>query len=352
MATPVLQPTDIFDPNLFTTPSATSAFGLDGCSTTSQSPSKTIPTGGFTRFCHPQAGQVDLKSITLPHLQVLDVRWRPKTTFTLLDTTAFNAISTNFMVDGVMDSRMNGLPQPLLMRPQTHNFIHTPEAGHLNQLPGGQSLSMLIIDVDTDFFVQSIGQDDAWSERITTDLFHGRPLSGGRNAQAITPRMKWLVDDIRNGTATGPLRNLLIQSRVLELVALQIDQLKGEVSEGEVIPPDEAEKLHRLKAYLDAHFLEEHSLAQLSRYSVLNEFKVKRGFKKLFGTTVFNYLRSRRMDYAGQLLRSSTLTIEEIADQVGYTHGHHFAVAFKKYTGLNPSQYQRGKQPARPVKGQ
>ena len=339
MATPVLKSSDVFDLNQLT---ALPAFGHDGCSMADQSVLTATVGDGFTRFCHPQAGLIALKCLSLPYVHILDLRWQTKATVRLLNTLALNTISTRFIVNGSMESRIDGSSETVSMRPQTHHFIHTPEVNYINQLPSGQFLSMLILELDTQFFSQCIGQDDAWSEQITTDLFHAGPFYGAHNAQTITPRMQWLIDEIRNSPATGPVRTLLIQSRVLELIALQLEQFRGAVSALPVTLPDETEKLHRLKAYLEANFLKEHSLAQLSRYCALNEFKVKRGFKQLFNTTVFDYLRKLRMDYAGQLLRSGTLSVEEISDQLGYAHGHHFAAAFRKYTGLNPSQYQRG----------
>ena len=104
---------------------------------------------------------------------------------------------------------------------------------------------------------------------------------------------------------------------------------------------DETEKLHYLKKYLDANFLSEHTLAELSRYCLLNEFKVKRGFKLLFQTSVFSYLKRLRMDYAGNLLQKKGLTVDEVSEILGYEHAQHFSTAFKNYMGISPSAYRK-----------
>ncbi len=272
----------------------------------------------------------------------MHMEWRPTNDFELFDPTPCDGISINFMLEGAIHSCFSGLNHELPMRAGTHNMIHTPDTGHVNQFYGNQRLSMLLVNLDKDFFVSSLGQGDAWSDGVLTDLEHQRPFSGMRGVETITPSMLHLLNDICQTRATGPMRNLLIQSRVLELVAMQIDQFRTPGGVTASLPPREVEKLHQLKAYLDANFLQEHSLAHLSRYCALNEFKVKKGFRQLFDTTVFNYLRQLRMDYAGRLLRHSSLSVDEIADQLGYEHAQHFSIAFKKYTGVTPTQHQHG----------
>ena len=50
----------------------------------------------------------------------------------------------------------------------------------------------------------------------------------------------------------------------------------------------------------------------------MNEFKLKNGFRELFGNGVYEYLRSERMQEARQLLGESGRSIKEIASLTGY----------------------------------
>lgn len=83
-----------------------------------------------------------------------------------------------------------------------------------------------------------------------------------------------------------------------------------------------------------------HSLADLSRRVHLNEFKLKRGFRLLWRTTVFGYLREQRLQQAEVMLRKSDRSVIEVANAVGYTNPSHFARAFKERFGLLPKAYQ------------
>ena len=88
----------------------------------------------------------------------------------------------------------------------------------------------------------------------------------------------------------------------------------------------------------------------LSRTVHLNEFKLKQGFRQRFNTTVFGYLRQRRMEHARRLLTEHTITVLDAANRVGYTNPSHFARAFREAFGLNPRQIVRhASRPARPL---
>lgn len=101
------------------------------------------------------------------------------------------------------------------------------------------------------------------------------------------------------------------------------------------IHPADLQKLFFLKGWLDIHYLEKLSLPDLARRCLLNEFKLKKGFRQAYGTTVFGYIRQLRMDHASQLLRTGC-PVTEAAFALGYEHPQHFSTAYKKYTGYQP----------------
>jgi AraC family transcriptional regulator, transcriptional activator of the genes for pyochelin and ferripyochelin receptors len=68
----------------------------------------------------------------------------------------------------------------------------------------------------------------------------------------------------------------------------------------------------------------------------LNEYKLKRGFKEMFNTTVFGYLTEQRLQLAHQFLRDTQKTAAEISSDLGYATPQHFNNAFKKKFGVTP----------------
>ena len=59
--------------------------------------------------------------------------------------------------------------------------------------------------------------------------------------------------------------------------------------------------------------------------------------KKYAGETFINILIRKRMEAARELLASSPLKIQEVAQRCGYTDQHYFSYCFKKYCGESPN---------------
>ncbi len=139
------------------------------------------------------------------------------------------------------------------------------------------------------------------------------------------------------------------QAYMYEVIARVMEN--PSLNQGSEIPCDavvgtnrDEDSLCKVAAWLEANLGENHSLSALARRFGLNECKLKRGFKGVFGITVFGYLRRRRMEYAAGRLNQSNSTILEIADEVGYSNPSHFSRAFEAEFGCLPKDYRRREQ--------
>lgn len=72
-----------------------------------------------------------------------------------------------------------------------------------------------------------------------------------------------------------------------------------------------------------------------------NEFKLKYGFKELYGTTVHNFLTQERLRKAQMMVQYSDLSFKSIADMTGYKSLAHFSRSFKKRYGFSPSELRK-----------
>jgi AraC-like DNA-binding protein len=100
---------------------------------------------------------------------------------------------------------------------------------------------------------------------------------------------------------------------------------------------DDVERLERVRRHLVERLEEPPTLAALARMAGWNETKLKGGFRALFGTSVFAYVRQARMEEARRLLLARRLNVTEVAQRVGYENPSKFAAAFRKQFGLPPS---------------
>ncbi len=163
----------------------------------------------------------------------------------------------------------------------------------------------------------------------------------------VTPVMEVITQQIINCPYQGFTKQMYLQAKVLELFALHLEQLqadrKPQVNENK-LKSEDIDRIHQAKNILITRFHNPPSLLELARQVGLNDFKLKIGFRYCFGTTVFGYLRQYRMEHARQLLEQGNVTIAGVAREVGYANRSHFAAAFKRKFGVNPSIYTHSQQ--------
>lgn len=133
---------------------------------------------------------------------------------------------------------------------------------------------------------------------------------------------------------------MFLESKIIELLLLQLEQFDDPVDAVLSIKPDDIEKIYIVRDFILDHLGESHSLMELARLAGTNEFTLKKGFKEVFGTTVFGFWGEAKMEKARKLLGDPDISVKEVADAVGYKHPQHFTAAFKRRFGILPSKFR------------
>lgn len=84
-------------------------------------------------------------------------------------------------------------------------------------------------------------------------------------------------------------------------------------------------------------------MEQLSKRFSIPVSSLKRCFKGVYGTAIYSFMRSYRMDLASHLLMETNETIATISAKVGYANCGKFSEAFKAATGMSPIEYRKFK---------
>ncbi|MHA6483391.1 helix-turn-helix domain-containing protein [Paenibacillus sp. strain BS8-2] len=101
------------------------------------------------------------------------------------------------------------------------------------------------------------------------------------------------------------------------------------------------ELMKEIVGYLDGHYPDPSlCLPLLSDQFQISETYLSLLVKEYTGCTFSDYVNSKRMNAAKELLRESGLNIEQIADNVGYSSLNSFSRAFKRIHGVTPSHYR------------
>jgi len=86
------------------------------------------------------------------------------------------------------------------------------------------------------------------------------------------------------------------------------------------------------------------SLDSLADKLNLSKYHLIRTFSSVVGITPNDYLNKIRVEQAMRLLRHSDLSIENIAEHVGYSSGSYFIKVFRKITGCTPGSFRSGQE--------
>ncbi|MBC3438636.1 MULTISPECIES: response regulator transcription factor [Pseudomonas] len=99
--------------------------------------------------------------------------------------------------------------------------------------------------------------------------------------------------------------------------------------------------LNDVLLYIDQHFRSEIDQKALAKRCGMTAFRFSRLFKEVNGLGFMEYLLSKRMDCAKELLINSQMPITSIGYGVGFKDPSYFARAFKQLVGCTPSEYRQ-----------
>jgi len=103
----------------------------------------------------------------------------------------------------------------------------------------------------------------------------------------------------------------------------------------------EIEIAKRAKNHLLKTFTSPPTIQELAHLCATNETKLKKSFKRVYKTTIYNYIQKLRLKEANLLLKEQSMSIKEIALKVGYKHQGHFSKLFFENFGVYPKDLLR-----------
>ena len=95
-------------------------------------------------------------------------------------------------------------------------------------------------------------------------------------------------------------------------------------------------------SFLDQNFTEPVTASALAERCFYNPAYLGRVFKTVYGKSMKEYIREKRMEYAVKLLKDPSLTIDDIYQRVGYTNKTQFYKCFRSFYGVSPGEYKKG----------
>ncbi|CAN5415927.1 hypothetical protein BH10BAC2_BH10BAC2_18080 [soil metagenome] len=101
------------------------------------------------------------------------------------------------------------------------------------------------------------------------------------------------------------------------------------------------QSIYTIKAFIDQRIDLHFTIDQLAKKAGINKRQLKAGFKALFGSGVYRYLKMERMKAAYAALEQTTASIKYISGKCGYRNVHSFSRAFTLYFGKSPGAVRK-----------
>ncbi|UOQ52927.1 helix-turn-helix transcriptional regulator [Hymenobacter cellulosivorans] len=225
--------------------------------------------------------------------------------------------------------------RPLIMGSYQHNLMYWPGFAGTSRNEELETETFMV-QFTRAAFLRLSGQGNEVLRRFGERVLEGQPVVLGEQSLTVGLALHNAIRAVLNCRFQGPLKKLFLYSKALEILVLQAEAFERHQPARFARTEYDQERLLFARDYLIQHLHLPPSLPELARIAGLNEFKLKKGFKEMFGQTVFSYLADYRLAEAEAQLIEGRKTASELAFELGYSSLQHFSAAFKKKFGVSP----------------
>jgi AraC-like DNA-binding protein len=218
--------------------------------------------------------------------------------------------------------------------------------GHVaeRKIKGQQEVLSLAIHVSPEFLMKKFGPIHPRTARPDNTLQKAFKSNHFYKGHIITSQMKTTVYQILNNPHKGRIGNIYLESKALELIALRLEQVLQSGHSPQGLPPmapGSRKRIFQARDLLLKKLSDPPSLRELAGQVGMSHTQLNKGFRAVFGCTVFGYLRKERLSYARMLIEENPGDLTWIAYESGFCSSSHFAAAFLKEYGVLPSEYRK-----------
>lgn len=199
------------------------------------------------------------------------------------------------------------------------------------------------VDVSRSFLITRLGVPAERLPSSMTTSWERREIAFGRIALERSTRA--LFRQLFTLRADDAWTRIEAQAIALQIIARLLSTWRDQPKNSAILVrlrPSERAALIKLRGEIDQDATQVISIAEAQRRCGLNRNKIHYGFKEMFGTSLHRYCTDLRLQRAADLLRTTDLTIAEVAEQIGFSEATNFTAAFRQRFGCLPSADRKG----------
>ncbi|MCP4116934.1 MAG: helix-turn-helix transcriptional regulator [Desulfobacteraceae bacterium] len=246
-----------------------------------------------------------------------------------------------FFLAGKMRYKNCSLRDEMVMECGLNRFAYFPVSRGTGKSISCERIKVVTIAMAPAFFCNLVEKDMNRFPNSFSSAATGIHMAPFYRINRNTAFMEVALHQILNCPYHGSTRQIFLESKALELVAYQLEQIAPVEKKKKLISSAERERIEFASEILANNMESPPSFLELARMAGLTHNRLSLGFRETYGVTPFTYLKDIRLNRARVLLREKRGNVTEIAFSVGYGSLSHFAKAFKEKFGISPKKYQQ-----------
>ena len=206
-------------------------------------------------------------------------------------------------------------------------------------IPGGKRTRLLHLHILPEVLGAMLGQDAA---HVPAELKKALQRNGNAdfiNRRAMSPNLQAAANALFYGVRDNSGMRLYLEGKTLELLGLSLMEREEDETGAPSLCPGERDAVRAIRRELEREFASPPTLAELSARRRMAVHKIQAGFREMYGTSVFGFVREHRLQTARLLFEEGDKNVSEAAWAVGYVNLSHFSEAYKKRFGVLPRDY-------------
>ena len=286
----------------------------------------------------PNVFDCQSRSLSTPDFDLLSFQGKFQEDTSVVNFQDTTHVSMHFQLAGRSGASISGLPKDQPMKQGQFNVLTCIDPESSFTFPKQQGYAYVCVGLKLSFFNDVLKDCGPEYKALLLQSQEMNSFSLFESATSINATQLAALNLLERPPVADNLKEHYARSKVKELIFLALNTYGADKQHSNHISSLDVEKLNAVKDYLSINYLAPLTLESISRQFLLNEFKLKKGFKHLFGLTVFGYIHELRMHHAQSLLLAGGLTISDTAAIIGYTSDSSFIRAFKRYYGYSPGK--------------
>lgn len=171
-------------------------------------------------------------------------------------------------------------------------------------------------------------------------LINFNVLTADGDEAAFSDGIKMLYSD-KDGVLAGMFENITsmyFKNRILNVKSI-FYSIISYIADGSA--DENVSAIHNGIKYIEENFNREITVGELAKMCAVSETTFRRIFKNTTGESPVKYINRLRISKSKELLKSSGITVDEIAYCLGFYDKSYFCKTFKSITNMTPAAYRR-----------